>query len=271
MTLPLVKDIIEAVDTIAPFDLAESWDNSGLQVGDLSWPVSRILVALDITPAAMAAARENQCDMVISHHPLMISPEKSIDFSRLPGSVIYTAAKDKIAVISAHTNLDKARDGLNDYFALMIGIRCHSPLYLDGNTGEDIHSGIGRMGKTEGPVTVGELAQDIKHRLKIPNVRVAGNLDLKVETVALCTGSGGSLTGPFLKSGANVYITGDLKYHEARDIEAGGKAAVDVGHFASEHIVVGLLKNRLDRELKSLGFEIEIREYNREEDPFKIV
>jgi len=271
MTLSFVKDIIKAVDTIAPFELAESWDNSGLQAGDPDWPVNRILVTLDVTPAAMEAAKAKQCDMIISHHPLMMVPEKKIDFSRMPGTVISTAAREKIAVVSAHTNLDKARDGLNDYFALKVGIQCDRPFHLDGNTEDGIPSGIGRLGTLEETVTVGRLAEDIKQRLKIPNVRVTGNMDQKVDSVALCTGSGGSLTGHFLKSGADVYITGDLKYHEARDIEAGGKAAVDVGHFASEHIVVGLLKKRLDQELKSLGFKIEIREYNREEDPFKIV
>jgi len=271
MTPPLVKDIINAVDIIAPFDLAESWDNSGLQAGDPCWSVNRILVTLDVTPASMEAARENQCELVISHHPLMMAPEKCIDFGRMPGSVISMSAREKIAVVSAHTNLDKARDGLNDYFALKVGIRCDRPFFLDTNAGEGMPSGIGRLGKPEHSVTVRRLANDIKKRLKIPNVRVAGNLDLNVDSVALCTGSGGSLTEHFLKSGADVYITGDLKYHEARDIEAGGKAAVDVGHFASEHIVVELLKKRLDLELKSLGFGIEIHGYNREEDPFKIV
>ncbi len=271
MTQPCVKDLIELVDTIAPFDLAESWDNSGLQAGDLSWPVQRILVSLDVTPAVMAAAMEKQCNMVISHHPLVMTPEKSIDFGRLPGAVIYTAARENIAVVSAHTNLDKARDGLNDYFALVAGIRCDRPFYLDSDSSEDPSVGIGRLGKTERRISLKQLADDLKKRFNIQNLRVAGNLDLEVRSVALCTGSGGSLTGHFLKSGADVYITGDLKYHEAREIEAAGKAVVDMGHFASEHIVVKLLKKQLDRKLKSLGFEIEIYEYDREKDPFKIV
>jgi len=271
MPHPSVKDVIKIIDCIAPFELAESWDNSGLQAGNPSWPIYKILVALDVTMEAMEAAREQACNMVVSHHPLVMAAEKSVDFSRMPGAVISMAAREKIAVVSAHTNLDKARDGLNDYFAFKVGIQSLHPFYLDKNRTEDDPVGIGRIGKLDRCLSVRQLAEDLKQRLNIPNLRVAGNMDLKINSVALCTGSGGSLTDHFLKSEADVYITGDLKYHEARDIETRGKAAVDVGHFASEHIVVDLLKSRLDRELTSLGLEVEVHGYNREKDPFKIV
>ncbi|MCG8633177.1 MAG: Nif3-like dinuclear metal center hexameric protein [Desulfobacterales bacterium] len=266
-----VQDIIEVLNTIAPFELAEKWDNSGLQAGDRTWPVKRILLALDVTMAAMATAQKSKCDMLITHHPLVISPEKSIDFGTMPGAAIEVAAREKIAVLSAHTNLDKARDGLNDYFAEQLGIQCESPFYSDDSGLGDSRTGIGRLGRLSQPMSIEQLVRMIKQKLNIPALRVAGRLDLEVDAVALCTGSGGSLTGHFLNSSAQVFITGDLKYHEARDIEAKGKTVIDVGHFASEHIVIGLLRNRLTPSLKSLGCEIEIQDFKEEKDPFKII
>ena len=269
MTVPQVKDILTALDRIAPFALAESWDNSGLQAGDPSWAVHRVLVALDVTADAMAAAAEKEADLLITHHPLVMRPEKSVDFSRMPGRVVYRSARDRIAVVAAHTNLDKARDGLNDYFAQILDIACTGPLSADSDGSEA--AGIGRIGTLKQATSLKGLAQDIKRRLGIPGVRVIGALDHTISRVALCTGSGGSLTDQFLASPAEAYITGDLKYHEARDIETRGRAAVDVGHFASEHIVVDLLTDRLGQALEGQGYTLEIYGYKQEKDPFRII
>lgn len=267
-----VQDIIDIVNTIAPFELAEKWDNSGLQAGYRDWPVKRILVALDVTMAAMEAAKKSKSNLLLTHHPLVISPEKCLDFGTMPGSAVALAARNNIAILSAHTNLDKTRDGLNDYFAQVLGIRCERPFLFDTPGADaDAATGIGRLGTLDKSVSVGELAALIKERLDIPALRVAGDLGLKVDTVALCTGSGGSLTSHFLNSSAQVYITGDLKYHDARDIETSGRAAIDVGHFASEHIVIDLLAGRLGRKLSSLGHDIEIQGFNKEKDPFNII
>lgn len=267
-----VKEIIEVVNGIAPFALAEKWDNSGLQAGDPDWPVRRVLVALDVTPQAMDAARESGCDLLLTHHPLVMSGEKRIDFSIMPGSVIQMAAVDKIAVVSAHTNLDKAENGLNDFFAQKIGMACTQALCADHSDPEaGPFAGIGRLGTLENPMTLRGLAEKIKTDLGISGVRVTGNMALETRHLALCTGSGGSLTHDFLKSDAQVYVTGDLKYHEARDIESQGKAAIDVGHFASEQIVVDLLKKRLSDPLSAIDTDLEILEYRKEKDPFTII
>lgn len=266
-----VSDIMSIMDGIAPFALAEKWDNSGLQAGHPDWPVRRILVALDVTMAAMAAAGRIGADVLISHHPLTISPEKSFDFSRMPGSAVALAACGKIAILSAHTNLDKASEGLNDYFASVLGVSCDQSFQPDNNEpeGDGALQGIGRFGRPDTPMTVETLAGRIKERLSIPALRVAGDLNLAVDRVAICTGSGGSLVDTFLASSAQVYITGDLKYHEARDIEHSGRAAIDVGHFASEHVVIDLLTRRLEQAASSMGYGLDIQGYREEKDPFK--
>ncbi|WP_020587696.1 Nif3-like dinuclear metal center hexameric protein [Desulfobacter curvatus] len=268
--MPTVKQIIKIVDQIAPFSLAESWDNSGLQAGDPGWQVSKILIALDVTDKVLSEAEKLGCDMLITHHPLIMSHEKQIDFSRMPGSAVLTSARSRIAIISAHTNLDKVQDGLNDYLAKKLGIFCTDVFLADEVENESAGQiqGLGRIGQLGGTMTLEQLACRIKEKLGIPRVRIIGHPGNMVSTAALCSGSGGSLTTQFLSSGMDVYITGDLKYHEARDIESHGKSAVDVGHFSSEFIAVELLKNLLRQMFDAAKYDIVINTYDQEQDPF---
>ncbi|MEA1967752.1 MAG: Nif3-like dinuclear metal center hexameric protein [Thermodesulfobacteriota bacterium] len=265
-------DLLNLVDCIAPFSLAEEWDNSGLQAGDFAWPVKKVLVALDISPEVMDEAVKWGADLVLTHHPLMLKPAKSIDFGKMPGSVIFKAAVEKISIISAHTNLDKAENGLNDLFAQIIGFKNLVPL-LPQFAGSDMDSmaGMGRKGDLLESLTLGELAESIKKKFHPVNLRIAGKKDFLIESAVVCTGSGASLTGEFFRSGADVFITGDMKYHEAKSIEQAGKALIDVGHFASEHIAVALMVEKLGAAAQSFGYHLNIRGFEEEIDPFVIV
>lgn len=272
--MPLTaKDILAMIDGIAPFDLAENWDNSGLQAGDPAWPVHRVLVSLDITLPVMEEAGSWGADLVVSHHPLMMHSQKNIDFSVMPGSAIAIAARQKICIVSAHTNLDKAVNGLNDYFARTIGLDGLTPLCPESGSldREDRLSGLGRIGNPGKRICLKDLAEQVKERLCIHRVRVTGDLDSEIAKIAVCTGSGGSLIKEFLDSCADLYITGDLKYHDARQIQEGGKACIDVGHFASEIIAVDLLTQKLEQAGRERGYSLEIKGFNQEKDPFVIV
>jgi dinuclear metal center YbgI/SA1388 family protein len=287
--MPLtVKKIMDIINGFAPFALAENWDNSGLQVGDPEGEIQKIMVSLDVSKEVMEAARDWGADLVLSHHPLQMTPVKSIDFSKMPGSAIGLAAREHISIISAHTNLDKAVDGLNDYFAHMVGVNCDEVLCPDSTLPDSIildsnkaasHldkskgqlQGLGRIGHLKSVLSLRDLALNVKERLGLEHLRVIGNLDLQVDRVALCTGSGGSLMDCFLGSCADVYITGDIKYHEARQVEMNHKGLIDVGHFASEIIVVDLLESSLAQALASVGYDIKIQGFKKEKDPFKTV
>ncbi len=268
-----LEDILYLINTMAPFDLAEEWDNCGLQAGSLNWEVKKVIIGLDVSLPLMNAAKENHCDLVLTHHPLMLKAEKRIDFNEMPGKAIEMAARHRISIISAHTNLDKAIDGLNDYFAAKIGMQKTKVFYNENlsDTPMDESTGIGRIGSLEKNILLRQFAKVIKEKLALSHLRVIGNMDLLIETVAVCTGSGGSLVGEFLKSRADVYITGDIKYHEARLVEQNSKALIDVGHFGSEHIAVDLLSEKLSRALLKAGMNIEIEKYKKEKDPFIIV
>ncbi|MCP3943188.1 MAG: Nif3-like dinuclear metal center hexameric protein [Desulfobacteraceae bacterium] len=270
-----VKKIIDIIDAFAPFDLAEDWDNSGLQVGSLGWTIQKIMISLDVSMDVMEAAKAWGADLVLTHHPLQMKSEKSIDFAKMPGSAIALAAREKISILSVHTNLDKTINGLNDYFAKIIGVNCDEPLH--GNTSQSIQShdnnlqGIGRIGYLDYALSLQDLIAQIKKRLGLEFLRVTGDLNLQVKKIALCTGSGGSLIDSFLESSADVYITGDIKYHEARQVEIRHKGLIDVGHFASEIIVVDLLESCLAQTLSSSGYNIKIKGFKEEQDPFKTV
>ncbi|MCP4113930.1 MAG: Nif3-like dinuclear metal center hexameric protein [Desulfobacteraceae bacterium] len=268
---PTTKDLLKLVDAIAPFDLAEEWDNSGLQVGNKDWPAGRVLVALDVTVEVMADAVEWGADLVLTHHPLMIRPQRSFDFGSMPGSAVAVAAANRISIVSAHTNLDKALDGLNEHFAQKIGLVGVSQFQPSIPGIVENTPDLGRMGALDQPMPLFEFADRIKSSLGIPGLRVVGSQDRMVKKAAVCTGSGASLVQAFLGSGADVFITGDMKYHEAREIEQAGLALIDVGHFASEHIVVELLVQRLVSSAETAGFEIDVRGFDGETDPFIMV
>lgn len=270
--MAVLKEILDVIDRVAPFHLAEQWDNSGLQAGFPSGQVRKIMIGLDITMPLMVAAKNQNVDMVLSHHPLMMSGEKVFDFEQMPGSAICLAAKEQISIVSAHTNLDKADQGLNDYFAECIGIDQTRVFAADPGGDHDAPvTGIGRIGELETPLTLEGLAEFIKSQLGLSYIRMTGEPEKKVASVAICTGSGGSLLDQFFTSGADVYVTGDVKYHEARLVEAAGKTMIDVGHFGSEHIAIELLQRLLSPAFTDAGLDIEIIKYLNEKDPFTLV
>jgi dinuclear metal center YbgI/SA1388 family protein len=274
--LTTTQDIIDLIDQEASFKFAEDWDNSGLQAGNASWKVEKILIALDVTYEVMQEAVRLKADLVLTHHPLFIKSPKCIDFSCMPGSAIAIAAEERISIISAHTNLDKARNGLNDYFARILGLKDIQPLCQESeqlNKNYDYDNGfnsIGRKGKLKETILLKDFALKVKEKLNLKYIRVIGKNGLKINKVAVVTGSGGSMIDDFFQSGAEVFITGDIKYHEARIVEEKKLGMIDVGHFGSEYIAIELLSNKLITASKNKNFDYKIFKYENELDPFNI-
>ena len=263
---PTVADIIRIIEDFAPRELAEQWDNCGLQVGSLQWPVKRLWVALDPTPQVIQAACQQKADLLVTHHPLIFRTLKSIDFSQPLGLSIQLAAKNQLAVYSAHTNLDKTDSGLNDMLAEKLGLNHIAELHLP--EGEP---GFGRIGSLASRRSLQSLAEEVKKALAIEAVRVAGDLQLQVERVLVCSGSGSGLLGDFLRSDAQVYLSGDMRYHDALEIQQANRGMIDIGHFASEHIMVEALASRLSAELDAIGATVEVVAYEHEKDPFILI
>ena len=267
-----IDDIIQAMEFFAPSIFAEDWDNVGLQVGKKDWPVRLIWVALDPLPEVVAAACKENVDLLITHHPLIFKPLCTIDLSTTEGSIIQSAVLNKIGIFAAHTNLDSAQDGLNDILAHKLGLKNINLMTQSQKPFAPCkkQGGFGRLGELEAEMDLCSFVAWVKEKMRLKSVKVAGNKKLSVRRVAICSGSGSGLINEFLSSGAQIFVSGDLRYHDARAVEAAGLGLVDIGHFASEHLMVESITVRLKDYLTKKGIDVKVEACKLETDPFSI-
>jgi len=352
-----------------PPDLAEDWDNVGLQVGDPGAQVKRVLLALDPTEAAVETAQNQDCQVLLTHHPLILRPLHNVSPSDETGRVILSAIRNNLTLIAAHTNLDSAQHGLNDWLASRLDLHDCCPLseagvelvklvvfvprtHADevaeamfaagaghvgnyshcsfrvegqggfrpgtgsqpfiGSIGEDervdevrietilprrlstkvkekmcrahpyeevaydiypLHNrlaaaGLGRIGRLTEETTLDAFAGKVKRELGVATLRMVGEPGRSVRKVAVCGGSGASLLAAADRCGADVLVTGDLKYHEARQAQQRGVAVLDAGHFATEQLAVAGLAESLARAAQARGLDLDFIQMEGERDPF---
>jgi dinuclear metal center YbgI/SA1388 family protein len=264
-----VRAILTWLDAYAPFRYAASWDNCGLQVGNPEADVNRVLVALDAGSETLMEARGGVCDCVVTHHPLLFQPIKSIDVNVSPGSLIANALCHGIHVIAAHTCLDVCRDGTNEQLARLLGLESWEPLEIDASwIAEERYAGLGCVGYIPAPLSLREFVGHVKQSLDGIPLRLVGDPRRRVHRVALCSGSGGSLLGKAMASHCDVYVTGDMKYHEAKSALEAHLALIDIGHFASEKLILQPLVTYLRHQAASVGASLEVFPGQGERDPF---
>jgi dinuclear metal center YbgI/SA1388 family protein len=264
-----LADILRILERMAPPHLAEEWDNVGLQVGDPGREVGLVWVALDPSPNVVSAACRKGVGLLVTHHPLIFRPLKQINTGTPLGAVIEKALRHRLAVYAMHTNLDAATAGLNDLLAQRLGVQRLKPLVGREDPSARSGPGIGRSGVLPVRLRLDELALEVKRRLGLESVRIAGDASRHMKRVVLSTGSGGSLLPLFLSSAADVFITGDLRYHDAREIEAAQRGAIDIGHFHSEHLMASAVAQRLRRALQRRRATIRVEACPIERDPFQ--
>lgn len=247
-----VRDVIEVLEEFAPTALAEEWDSVGLQVGNPEQTCRTVAIGLDVTHATLETALSQEADLIICHHPLLFRPPPAIRFDKPQGHLIQQLCEAKISCYAMHTNLDSTVGGLNDHLATILNlIEVDSLIARPPQTPpsfQDKVVGLGRVGRLKKPGTLAQLARQIDEALSPESLRIIGHEHGEVQRVAVCTGSGGSLVHDAIKSGADCFVTGDVKYHQALDAEAAGMYILDVGHYASEisciSILCSLLANR---------------------------
>jgi len=264
--MPQLKDIIAVIEQIAPPGFAAAWDNSGLQVGDLSMSVQSVLVSLDPLASVIEEAAELGCDLVVSHHPLFFRPIKKLDLSHGQGSAVKAAIRRGIAVYSAHTSLDRAPGGVSDALAAPLKLKGLRP--LEDTTGLPDGFGFGRIGELAKETTVSELAAKLKDALGADTIKLVGDPAHSVKRVALCGGSGSELMESAHKAGADVFVTGDIKYHDALDALSLGMTVLDVGHFRSEMPVVGQLAGLLGPAFRGKGWDVLVMTSKAQDEPW---
>lgn len=226
-----VKDIAKAIEDFAPLGLKESWDNPGLQVGNPDMEVTAVLLCLDVTEDILREARKRDCNMIVSHHPLIFGGLKRLTGATPVERITADALRNDIAIYSAHTNLDSTFEGISYEMAHMLGITdCHP---LEPNASGNTTQGLGIVGNVA-PTPKLEFLRKVRDTFEVRNLRYSAQTPgIVVRKVALCGGSGGSLIKEALASGADVYLCGDLKYHDFTTFGSDILLA-DIGHFESE-------------------------------------
>lgn len=255
------------LEKLAPPSLAEEWDPVGLQVGSLKEELHGILVALDVTELALWEAVEHDCNLLVTHHPLFFKPLKRLDDRTPTSRCARLAAQMGINVVSFHTNLDATERGLNDQLAQRLGLKGLKTL-LPSRDLRRPRSGLGRIGKVS-KTSLGKFTDSVGKKLQLKDLRFVGDPKHSIERVAVMTGSGGGYFGEAKAAGAEVLVTGDVKYHQALDALAEGIALIDIGHFAGEIGMVPWLAGELRRWGKSHGLAKRIFESESGHDPFR--
>ena len=226
-----VKEIAKAIEDFAPLCLKEDWDNPGLQVGDPDMEVTGVLLCLDVTEDILKEARKRDCNMIVSHHPLIFGGLKRLTGATPTERIVAGALRDDIAIYSAHTNLDSAFEGVSYEMAHMLSMKDCRP--LEENASGDGSQGLGVVGSVS-PTPKLEFLRKVKDTFEVKDLRYSAQTPgIVVRKVALCGGSGGSLIKNAIRSGADVYICGDLKYHDFTSYGSDILLA-DIGHFESE-------------------------------------
>jgi len=248
--------IIEKIENFAPPKLASAWDNSGWQVYLGNNSTNKILLALTCTLDTVEQAIKNNCNLIISHHPLIFEKLNKISTRNTALLPVITAIQNNIQVYSAHTNLDSAQGGIADKLAELLDL--NNVAYLEQIFEE---SQLGRIGELKEEINLDIFIKNLKETLKINKIKLINPSNkTKVKKIAVIPGSGAGFI-PQIKD-IDVLITGDVKYHNA--LEAQDFIVIDAGHFETERIILPVIKELL----KEFSVEILLAE---EKSPWEIL
>ena len=262
--------VMNALERIAPRHLAEDWDNTGLLVGSYAQKVERILVALDVDDTVVAEAIERSADMIVAHHPAIFRGMKQLRTDLPLGRRLAALLTHGIAVAAAHTNLDITCGGVNDVLAARLGLEKLSTFITTAQADGSAES-LGRIGTLPAPVAIDDFAHSVRERLGVSHVRLVRAADRPVRRVAVVGGAGAEFIDTAVRRGADVYLTGDVKYHEAQRAAEQGMHLIDAGHFGTERPVLPVLADLLRAELAAEHGTVEILVTETQRDVFDVI
>lgn len=258
-----VKDIAAVIEEFAPVSLQESYDNAGLQVGDPDAHVSAVLLCLDVTEEILKEAVERECNLIVTHHPLIFRGLKSLTGATNTQKLVISALKLGIAVYSAHTNLDSVWDGVSHEIARRLALKDIEVLEPQS---QNPKAGLGVVGNIK-PVPKIEFLRKVKETFNVGALRYsAQSPSVVVRRVAVCGGAGASLIESAIKANADILVTGDVKYH---DFTSFGSEIIiaDIGHYESELCA----RDILSRVIREKYPELTIYFAETETNPIKIL
>ncbi len=236
-----LEEIINFIEKNFPAEYAEDFDNIGLICGRRETEISKVLVCLDCDIAVVSEAVEKGAQLIITHHPVIFNSIKRITDETLLGNVIITSLENKISLYSAHTNFDSSPGALTDSICEMLNLRCEGAL----------EEKVGRICIPENEETVYSLCDKIKKVFGIREVYTTATSNRKVNKIALCNGGGGGETAQAaLHSGADIYISGDLKHHEIRNFLHSGTDYIEIRHHDCEKVFIELMCTVLKKQFE---------------------
>ena len=236
-----IAEFLQIMDGIAPWALAEPWDNPGLLVGDPQAEVTGVLLCVDATPAAVDAARERGLNLILSHHPLLFRGAKALRADTYEGALLARLIRADVALVAAHTNLDRAPGGVNDCLAAALGLRVRqSGDYL-------------RVGEVQAR-SAGELLAWVRQRIN-PQAVFYGDAARRIDCVACASGAGGEFAAEAARLGAQVFVTGEMKHNERIEAEGLGLCVLLAGHGESEAVVLEPLRAHLQASVRVETFQ----------------
>lgn len=245
--------IMEELEKNYPISAAESWDNPGLQVGRRDKEVERIFVALDATNEVIRQAKEWKADLLITHHPLTREGLKKINTDTLIGRKTVELIQADISHYAMHTNFDSVTMGA--LCGGILGLEDMEVLEAFYTDEKGDPQGFGRVGNLPDSMTLWGLAEQVKDRFSLENVKIFGSLTKIVQRVAILPGSGKDFAGKALECGADVMVSGDFGHHNGIDAVDEGLMIIDAGHYGLEHVFVEYMKGLLEKKFPELQIE----------------
>lgn len=226
-----VKNIYDYINSFAPYDTQEQWDNSGHLIGDFRKEVKKVVMALDATKEVAAFAADVGADLVLTHHPIIFSGLKNIKSD----SAVYVLVNNDIAALCAHTNFDSAIGGINDNLAELLELQ----------NAQHIDDSFLVVGELEKDMSIDDFAQFVSDKLDVAGIRYT-DTDKVIKKVAL----GGGACEEYIDLAmlhADCFVTGDMKYHQMLDAQQNGYAVISAGHYETESMAFLMLKDKLEK------------------------
>ena len=246
-----IATIIEFLDAELHPEYQEDYDNAGFLLGNPEAECNGVLVAVDVTDAVIEEAREKGANLIVTHHPMIFGGVKRITPKDATGRHIIKLIKNDMAVYAAHTNLDNLKDGVNGILAQVLGLtECHILRQLAGQPSPEV--GAGMVGCLPYPMPTQAFLEQVKVCLGLPMLRVSDIASPAVSRVAICGGAGSFLIGDAIRQNADIYLTGDMKYHDFQRAE-GRITLVDIGHFESEQFSKELIYSIISKKFSNFA------------------
>jgi dinuclear metal center YbgI/SA1388 family protein len=245
--MPTNAAIAAFLEQLAPFRLAEDWDNVGLLVGRRDQNVTKLMTCLTVTPASTAEAIQGRAELIVTHHPIPFTAMKRLTGDTTAGRMLLDLIAAGVGVFSAHTAFDSAVEGINQRLAAGLQLRGIAPLvpHPEGQ-------GMGRWGWLADPLPLEQLAVRLKQFLAIDRLQLVGDPQQPIRTVAVACGAAGELLEAARQNGCDAMVVGEARFHTCLEAEALGIALLLPGHFASERFALDCLAEVLARQFPDL-------------------